>query len=294
MTGKSRYTLVIPAASSPEFLLHQARLFRRYCREPLDFVVVNDAKPRADPTNWWRDDIDAAIREVAKRLNLHEVSFPQADHKSHIWERRESASRRAAESIQLGFAVALRKFPDQKILIIDHDIFPIKNFSLDEMLGDAAIAGIPQTRKGAWLKNEVTYLWSGLLILDIPNLQRTDLIRFGCGFVRGARTDTGGQLYHYLARFPRLSIRRIPFLMSCAWSLADLPANLTLRPQLADFIVNDPMSERGMCFSELYDGVLFHLRAASNWGYAMGQSSDVFSARMAAFLRSIEHVGSES
>jgi hypothetical protein len=39
---------------------------------------------------------------------------------------------------------------------------------------------------------------------------------------------------------------------------------------------------------------LFHLRAASNWGYAMGQSSDVFSARMAAFLRAIEHVGSES
>jgi hypothetical protein len=67
-----------------------------------------------------------------------------------------------------------------------------------------------------------------------------------------------------------------------------------LGPHLTDFIVNDPMNERGMCFSELYDGVLFHLRAASNWGYSQGQSGDVFSARMAAFLRSLEHVGLDS
>jgi hypothetical protein len=289
MTGKSRYTLVIPAASSPELLLHQARLFRRYCREPLDFIVVNDAKSRADPTNWWRDDIDVAIRQMSARLQLDEVGFPQEDHKSYVWERGANASRRAAEAIQLGFSLAQRRFPDQKIMIVDHDIFPIKEFSLDEMLGNAVIAGIPQARKGEWFKNEVSYLWTGLLLLDLPSLPRTDLIRFGCGFVRGVRTDTGGQLYHYLARFPRLSFRRIPFLMSCAWSLHDLPANLD--PHLADFIANDPKNERGTFFSELYDGILFHLRAGSNWGHSAGEGRDVFSARMEAFLRSIARVG---
>ena len=72
------------------------------------------------------------------------------------------------------------------MLFLDHDIFPIKNFSVKEVLKDKIIAGIGQT------KINKTYMWPGCFALDNQKAQQ-NLVDFSTNSEFGL--DTGGNLY---------------------------------------------------------------------------------------------------
>ena len=80
-----------------------------------------------------------------------------------------------------------QKLKDEYDLIafFDHDLIPVNNFSVSEILGDKVIAGVTQGTK-------VKYLWPGCLFIN-NNLIDKDAVRFDP--LMEPRLDTGGSLY---------------------------------------------------------------------------------------------------
>lgn len=73
-------------------------------------------------------------------------------------------------------------------LYLDHDCFPIKDFSVKEILGNKLIAGIGQQKSK-------TYLWPGCLMF-----KRMNEVDFGTNHEFGL--DTGGNLYKIIEQHP--------------------------------------------------------------------------------------------
>jgi len=87
-----------------------------------------------------------------------------------------------------------QKLKDEYDLLafFDHDLIPVKSFSVKEILGDKIIAGVTQGTK-------VKYLWPGCLFIN-NNLVDKDLVRFDP--MMEPRLDTGGALHTLVEQYP--------------------------------------------------------------------------------------------
>ena len=77
---------------------------------------------------------------------------------------------------------------DGYVLILDHDMFLINEFNLEEYMEDCDISGCLQERAN------VKYVWPGLTILDIAKTKEYEFDFLPCS-TKGQMLDTGGGTY---------------------------------------------------------------------------------------------------
>ncbi len=282
------FYVLIATSGVPAFLEHQVRLLRHFSAEPLQILVVNDAKEFADPSNWGDANAVGGIADVCARMQLEMLRFPQQQHSRRIRPPRVSLpSTRTAEAIQLGFDSLLERPDCEKLAIIDSDKFPFRNFSFADMLANDAMAIILQTRHHRWFKRiSVRYPWNGFLLMNIRRLPQPKTIDFGAGLVNGIRTDTGGKMHRYLSAHPSLPIRELRHLASGTWHPDDVP-ELHLPQHLADFVRNDPANTGKMAFSEIYEDRFLHFRSGGNWQTVLGSSDGAHRRRFDLFIETL-------
>ncbi len=118
-----------------------------------------------------------------------------------------------------------------KLLFLDHDCFPIKYFSISEMLNGSHIAGLGQQKTK-------TYFWPGCVAFDVKKLNGFP-VDFSTNQEHGL--DTGGELFHVFEKFGGVCFNE-ECIMNPYFTV--LPYNF---------------------YSTIYNGTFMHFTNASNW-----------------------------
>lgn len=118
------------AYSKPEFITLQYAQLKKHCKDDFELIIINNAKD---------DVIDKEISEICKIYNLQMISSPR-DHKianvSHF--------------TAINFALDNYAKKDNNVditVIIDNDVFPFKDFTFNNLLGNSEVGAVYQQRQ---------------------------------------------------------------------------------------------------------------------------------------------------
>lgn len=173
-------TCIIIVFNTDRYLLEQIRLLQKHVSQ--DIAVIDNSN-------------DFSVSEKLKVIcDENKVDYT----KTAVNESDFSKSHAFACEVAIGM---YRNKADE-ILLLDHDIFPIKEFTKPSE--EIILAGIPQyrkTSKEALEQHLFTYLWAGLLYINTKALKGIEIDIKPC-IVADVFLDTGGGLYKLIKGNP--------------------------------------------------------------------------------------------
>lgn len=189
----SKVLIMTHSYNRPDFIEIQYKTFKKFLADEYEFVVFNDAPGKQ---------VRADIKNMCKKLGIRCVSIPQEIHtRPYLYrmpgENFPNACTRCADVVQYSLDVMGFKHPGL-VMIIDSDMFLIKDFSIKNFMQDKLIAGVPQSR------GPVHYLWNGLLFFDMTRLPDKEAINFNCGRIEDQPCDVGGYTHLYFKTHPQV------------------------------------------------------------------------------------------
>lgn len=160
--------IIIITYNCSKLLRKQIERIEKHCKDAHEIIIVDNS------TNKQQAQAIKYISSVAKCTYL----------------KTDASSRNGSGSHAFAANVSWLKFKDSYdyFFYLDHDCFPIKDFSVSEILGNNIMAGIAQPKSK-------TYLWPGCLMLK-AGLD----IDFNVNHELGL--DTGGNLYKIVEQAP--------------------------------------------------------------------------------------------
>lgn len=160
--------IIIITYNCQALLRKQIARIGQHCRDKFEIIVIDNSTDKE------------SIKHIKYICSLHHITLLKTD----------ASSRNGSGSHAFAANVAWQKYGKSysHFLFLDHDCFPIKNFSVEEVLGDKIIAGIGQEKSK-------TYLWPGCLMFK-SGLE----IDFSTNHELGL--DTGGMLYKIIEQAP--------------------------------------------------------------------------------------------
>lgn len=171
MQSKNKVAIIIVTYNVASLINKQIELIRKYCKDEFDIVVVNNSD---------NSEVIDAIKYYTTQAGVAYIktqSFQQGGSDSHVFACNTSYFK-------------LRDSYDY-FLYLDHDNFPIREFSIIDVLGDKIIAGLRQDKSK-------TYFWPGCVMWNNRTIDK-DLIDFSVSHELGL--DTGGNLYRVIEKY---------------------------------------------------------------------------------------------
>lgn len=268
-SSASQKTLVLSIHTNyPAFLDLQLRLSKKNLKFDYDFVVGWDEPESPDKSLGLSDS-----RFIAENLTL---SLGATFHRIPRWVH--------TERNRLFFRSDLRKFSPldpaircsntlnymlgllpwqtyKQILVLDSDMFPIKEVKISPVDELRPIAGVRQL-SGRQKKYE--YFWNGIVWIH-GRAPFSHLINFDIVKSTSVRTDVGGATNQYIQLCRHLGLEPVflGHLSSLNWTIRDL-TELELPEPLKERILSDYRNENGF-YSEIYEGSFLHYRGGGNW-----------------------------
>jgi hypothetical protein len=176
------YKVYTYSFNNPKYLEYQSKTLKKFSVEPFEFICIDNS---IDPSI--RQQLNKVCADNGIRYEINQKpdhSLAGTSHYSALqWSYNEFMMNDTCLSV-----------------ILDHDTFPIKSFSILEMLNGADIAGILQQRE------YVKYLHPCMIILDLNKLPNKNTINFNGQKVDNVVVDIGGQLGAYFRDNPNVKI----------------------------------------------------------------------------------------
>lgn len=261
--AEAKVLIITHSYNRPDFIEIQDMTFKRFMKEDYEFVVFNDAQT---------EKMCQQIFDTCRKLNLTCLRIPQSIHDAPYLHRfpgedYNNPSVRCANVVQYSLDV-LGFDHDGLVVLLDSDMFLIRDFSVADYLGEREIAGIPQTR------GPVHYLWNGLMFLNMNTLPDKRSLNFNCGIVEGQHVDTAGFTYYYFQQHPEVKVAVIPHYYIDKWTTLTEDQNrfqsiaylYSLHPDNIEFML---------------DHTFLHYRSGGNWD----QRSVEYHARKTQILK---------
>lgn len=164
--------VIITYNLSSEIFILQVQAIRKFCKDDFIIEVVDNSSDL----------------EKAKDIKYH------AEQLGVGYVKTFASSNNSSDSHSFAANFSHQKFKDQYefLLYIDHDVIPVKEFSVVEILnGGHFAAGIGQ---GAKKK----YIWPGMFMVSLERINR-DLVDFSPN--SEFNLDTGGNLYKIIEQY---------------------------------------------------------------------------------------------
>lgn len=164
--------LVIITYNNSSLLLKQVECINKFCKDEFEIVIIDNST------------IKESINEIkyyCEKLGLQHIKT-------------NASSINGSSSHAFASNVSYMKLKDsyEYLFYLDSDLFPIKSFSVKEILKDKLFAGLGQGK----LK---TYFWPGCFMWHNSEIDKS-LIDFGTN--SEYRLDTGGNLYKVVDSYP--------------------------------------------------------------------------------------------
>ena len=184
--------------NKPEFIIWQYETFKRFLKDDYEFVVFNDAKNRQ---------YSEQVQDICHHLQIRCIKVPQSVHRPPYYLPRDpsrgGASAECAETIQYMYDTIATQHPGIAV-IIDSDMFLIREFSFEKLINGFDIGAHPQYRIGKNRGMIVKHFLPNLLIFNMPQLPGKYELDFNLGEIDGTMVDTGGCTHYYIQNYPQL------------------------------------------------------------------------------------------
>lgn len=234
----------------PDFIEIQHKTFERFVKEEYEFVVFNDAPDTA---------MAQSITHMCARYGIQCIRIPQEIHTRPYLHRLpgeyyNDPAVRNCNVVQYslneyGFA------HDDILVLVDSDLFLVREFNFHECLRDHDIASLMQG---------IGYLWIGLVILNMKTLPNIKTLNFNCGRVNNTPVDAGGHSYDYIHDNPTVRVKAVSQFYPPNFKPEELTVELfttyKLDTKAIHFLLENPAN-----IEFLYDGCFFHYRGGTNW-----------------------------
>jgi hypothetical protein len=213
----SKILIFTYAFNRPDFIELQYKTFKKFLKDDYKFVVFSDAKTAL---------MHHAIKTMCNKYHITCVHVPQEIHDLPYLERPTTGftsnyhnpSVRNCNVVQYSLNIA-GFYHDDIVMLIDSDMFLIKEFSIRKYLENFAAASVVfpcnfwPSHVCAELHPNIPpfkYLWIGLVFLNMKTLPNKNTINFNCGYVYGnIPVDSGGYTAYYLKNNPSMMIRHL-------------------------------------------------------------------------------------
>ncbi len=196
ITASSKVLIITHSFCRPDLIEIQNKTFKAFLQDNYEFVVFNDGPNQK---------MAQAIENTCNKLNIRCIRIPQEIHarpylKRLPGENWNNPSCRTANVVQ--YSLDTLGFDHNGIVvIIDSDMFLIKDFSIVKYLEGFNFVGLAQGR------NHIRYVWNGLVFMDMRTLPNKRTINFNCGRIEGQQVDTGGHMYYYFKNNPTIRLK---------------------------------------------------------------------------------------
>ncbi len=281
MENNEKIKVITTVAAWPEALPIMKKLLERHIAEQFQFIIFVDTPEKPGPYNLWDKNLRNKAVRVAQALadkvylvpeeihNRRTILFPNTLEKSGT-----NANTRAADTLQYAWCQEIEN-SKTPVFVIDNDMFPVKDFSVREILDGSVLAGVHSQSPSKDSKKIIPWIWAGLLFLNPKEMRHREIWSFDCGRVDGVPVDVSGQTYHWLQKAHAEGIQPnwIKHLPSLQWSLSDLP--ISLPKIMTDFMQSDDRNKENKFFCELYAQTFLHFRAGSNWNRETAEKVNV-------------------
>ncbi len=234
--------------NNAKFLELQYLTFKRFLKEEHQIICINNSYDKPHEKE--------AIRAKAEELGIPHYIPQNVSHHG------------AGRSHQTAINWAWRNLMvhDDTIIILDHDMFPIRQFQL---YPEYDIISVMQGR-GAHIK----YFHPGIMIIH-PSVKDRDKVDFIGEEIDGIACDSGGNWHFYIESHPELKIKGLSMVNVCAEH-----ENLHVLPEKAreGYYEADPM--------QICEDFLLHGRGGSNWQQT---PENLFNLKMAQIEQTINY-----
>jgi hypothetical protein len=206
-TISSKVLIFTYAYNRPEFIEWQYHTFKKFVQDDYEFVVFNDATTYI---------LNKKIREKCTQFGLRCIQIPQDIHDNSAILHPEANGPSARNCNVVKYSLDnLGFYHDDIVVLVDSDLFLIKPFSFKEYLSGYQIGGRYRTcaelhdcmKDHPALPYIHTYLWIGLVFIDIPHLPNVHHLNFNSGRINGVFYDTGGGSATYLKNNPTVKVK---------------------------------------------------------------------------------------
>jgi len=175
--------------SRPDFIELHVKTFKAFLKDDYEYVVFNDAA---------NENMCKQMEQTCQRLGVKCIRIPQHLHV------RPDAGARHMDGIR--YSLEIMGFEhDGIVLMIDSDMFLIRPFSVVEYMQGYALIGGAQYRSNE--TQQVTYIFPGLVFMDMGALPNKRSLNFDGGYIHGLACDVGGHLYYYMQNNPGLKYK---------------------------------------------------------------------------------------
>lgn len=175
-----KVTIVTIAFNNDKVLRHQINHIREHWHDSDIEYIVADNSPTVERQE--------AIRAVCEELNVSYMNIPKSPKINKI----SGSYSHGAAAMWVYYNYIVKRKP-YIFGFIDHDLFPIKSFSMVEKMSDYSCYGYKMERGSAW------YLWMGLIFLKSTFVNNFDINFLPCKVDKGeVYLDTGGSLWYTL------------------------------------------------------------------------------------------------
>lgn len=251
--ANDKFLIVSHHCAQPFFIELQVKTFQKFLLDDYEFVVFNDAKTQ---------DLENEINELCARYNIRCIRIDPKIHQRPYLPREPEEdynhpSVRCVNAVQYSLDILGFDFPGL-VIIMDSDMFPIQPISFSEFMKEYDLVGVAQSRSAG-----MKYIWTGFVMLNMPNLPNRRSINFNCGRVDGVSVDTGGHTHYYISEYEnQIRMRFLGCEIFADTVQAYNDGHLTENRKHLIPLIN--LSPEGN-METLLDGKILHYRGGSLW-----------------------------
>lgn len=205
--------IAIVTYNNPDFLIRQIECIKKFCRDKHEIVVIDNSTDQQAILGLIHHSGEAGCKYIKTNATSHGGSD------SHAF------------ACNVGYDKIKSHY--DYIFFTDHDSFPIKPFSIPEVLDGHLMAGLGQQKSK-------TYFWAGCVMFNNKDIDKS-LIDFSCN--HELELDTGGNLFRVCEAYPCKYFNEV-------------------------YIQNDQFNGRYNYYSEINNGMFMHFVNGSNWANA--------------------------
>lgn len=181
LPADNRKVLIVTIAFNNDAVLrHQIEHIRKFLQDSdVEYLVADNSplKERQEVIRALCEEMGVSYIKIPNDVRINKISGSYSHGAAATW-------------IYYNYIIKRRPYC---FGFIDHDLFPIRHFSIAEKLGDAPYYGFRDDRGGAW------YLWMGLLFFKFAAVKDYEINFLPCKVNKGeVYLDTGGSLWYTL------------------------------------------------------------------------------------------------
>lgn len=245
--------------NKPNMVYWHHETLKKFLKDEYKFVVFNDAP---------NDELSKKTKEICQILGIDCVDVPQSIHyykAPYLSGPRTplgDPSAECADTIQYMLDILGFDYPGISV-VIDSDMFLIRELSIEKMMNNYAISAHPQHRESP--EGRITYMLPNLLIFNMEKLPEKKTLNFNVGKIHGVNVDTGGFTHFYLEQHPDISWLKT----DCVTIPLDVDKS-RLDRKVIDYFKSKPkmfslLTEMKYDYEVYYEYTFLHFRAGSNW-----------------------------